>query len=317
MTKYFSIIKVFSRFFKVFLFLVGTTVLGQEPRVFTVSDFDLVGNVKRCLVITDYGKEAFDFNKQGILTKVTTLYSDSDYDISYYKFSGGLPIEKRLENYREDSLEKQTSIAHFYEIDTLLNKIVKERVYSYRKEFLDQFEYKYDSIGNLTGIIRTTNQGIDDTQIVFDTLKGEITKTINVNGITERSLRTTEKTENGEVLRIELEKIYLKGEPYKATESFKDSLGRKVRETEFDYDLSKSSFVVSSETSYQYGEHGFLIKKITNRGSGQSQQEFIYQFDGNDPSNWIKQIITPDNEYITRRITYYEEKVKAAEKEER
>ena len=40
---------------------------GQEIRIFTISDFDLKGPVKSCLVSTKYGKEAYDFDKQGKL----------------------------------------------------------------------------------------------------------------------------------------------------------------------------------------------------------------------------------------------------------
>ncbi|QBA64328.1 hypothetical protein [Muriicola soli] len=291
----------------VFLAFVVCSAFGQEPRVFTTEDFDLLGQVKSCLVITDYGKEAFEFDRKGLLTKVTTIYSDTDYDISYYKYSRGLLKEKRLENYREDSLDRQTSLAHVYSIDTLLNKVVKESVYSYQREFLDQFQYKYDTTGNLIAVIRTTNEGIDDTQITYDTLRGEITKTINVNGITEHSLRTAEKEVKGQLLRVELEKKYLKGEPYKATESFKDTLGRTLREINFDYDEEKSGFAKSGEVSYIYEEQGFLKTKIQKTNNSEKKQEYIYQFDGHEPSNWIKMIITPDNQYTTRRITYYKD----------
>jgi hypothetical protein len=307
----------FSRFQLVVMILLVMSLNGQEPLVFNTSDFQLVGKVKRCLVITDYGKESFEFDPEGVLTKVTTLYSDSDYDVTYYRYSGGLLKEKRIENYREDSLDRQTSLAHIYRIDTLLNKVVKESVYSYQREFLDQFEYKYDGAGNLMAITRTTNEGIDDTQISYDTLRGEVTKTINVNGITERSVRTGEKNEKGQLLGIELEKIYLKGEPYKATESFTDTLGRKLREYKFDYDKGKLGFVKTEEINYEYGEQGFLKAKILKSDKQESRQEFIYQFDGHNPPNWIKMIVTPDNRYTTRRITYYEEDAsKTAEEED-
>ncbi|MBT8280326.1 MAG: hypothetical protein KJO16_02030 [Muriicola sp.] len=291
----------------VLLTFVTWSSFAQEPRVFTTSDFDLLGPVKTCLVITDYGKEAFEFDRKGLLNKVTTIYSDTDYDISYYKYSRGLLKEKRLESYREDSLDRQTSLAHIYTIDTLLKKVVKESVYSYQREFLDQFQYKYDAVGNLSAVIRTTNEGIDDTQITYDTLRGEVTKTIDVNGITERSLRTAEKQEKGQLLRVELEKKFLKGEPYKATETFIDTLGRKLREINFDYDLEKSGFAKSGEVIYQYEEQGFLKAKIQKSDKSEKKQEYIYQFDGHEPSNWIKMIITPDNQYTTRRITYYED----------
>jgi hypothetical protein len=287
------------------------SVHTQEPRVFTTADFDLAGRVKRCLVITDYGKEAFDFNPDGLLSKVTTVYSDSDYDITYYRYSDGLPTEKRLESYREDKLDRQTSIAHIYKVDTLLNKVTKEQIYSYQKEFLDQFEYSYDSAGNLIGVIRTSNEGIDDTRILYDTVKGEITRTIEVNGIIEKSTRTTEKNEKGQVLKVELVKTYLKGEPFRAVETFRDTLGRTLSEVEYAYNSEKVSFVKEEERLFTYGDKGFLQARSRKRGKQESRQEYIYQFDAHDPPNWTKEIITPDNVYTTRRITYYEDEVPA------
>ena len=47
-----------------------------------MEDFDLVGKVKSCLVITDYGREMFEFNKNGTLTKTITQYNDTDQDIT-------------------------------------------------------------------------------------------------------------------------------------------------------------------------------------------------------------------------------------------
>ena len=289
--------------------LLALTLHAQEPRVFTRADFDLVGKVKRSLVITNYGKEAFDFTPDGLLNKITTVYSESDYDITFYKYLNGLPIEKRLEIYREDKLDRQTSIANIFEVDTLLKKIVKEQIYSYQKEFLDQFEYGYDKDGNLVAVTRTSNEGIDETLITYDTLKGEITKTIKVNGIIEKSVRTAEKKEKGQRLEVELIKTYLNGEPFTATETFRDTLGRKVRETAFNYDPDKATFVRSEELQFTYGENGFLTSKVRKAEKQESRQEFIYQFDAHEPPNWTKEIITPQNEYTTRRINYYPEEV--------
>ena len=51
------------------LFLLGSFSYSQEPKVFSWADFELNGKVKSSLVITDYGKESFEFNEQGLLTK--------------------------------------------------------------------------------------------------------------------------------------------------------------------------------------------------------------------------------------------------------
>jgi hypothetical protein len=281
---------------------------GQLPKIFTKNDLNLRGKVKSCLVITDYGKEAYEFNKEGLLTKVTTQYSATDYDISYYKYSNGLLKEKRLENYREDSLDRQTSIANIYFIDTLRNKIVKELIYSYQQEFLEQYDYFYDAFGTLSSIKRRNNEGIDETQITYDSIDGERTQTTSMNGMVEKTLRRssyTDKKKNN-LLNV-LEKEFVNGEPFKATEVFQDSLGRKQKELLFAYDADKSSFVQIKEFIYEYDQYGFLYKKKTLTNNKETIQEYIYQLDANQPPNWIKQIITPNNNYITRRIVYYKD----------
>lgn len=295
----------------VVLFLLMNSIgYGQLPKVFTKTDLNLRGKVKSCLVITDYGKEAYEFNKEGLLTKVTTLYSATDYDVSYYKYSNGLLKEKRLENYREDSLDRQTSIANIYFIDTVRNKIVKELIYSYQKDFLEQYDYFYDDTGTLATIKRKNNEGIDEIQISNDSLDGESTQTTSVNGIVDKTLRRSffgEKKKKN-LLNV-LEKEYVNGEPYKATEVFQDSLGRKQKELLYAYDPVKSSFVQTRELIYEYEEHGFLSKKRTLSNNTEAKQEYIYQLDAHQPPNWIKQIITPSNSYITRRIVYYKEEL--------
>ncbi len=290
------------------LFLLMISIsYGQLPKVFTKTDLNLRGKVKSCLVITDYGKEAYEFNIEGMLTKVTTLYSATDYDISYYKYSKGLLKEKRLENYREDSLDRQTSIANIYFIDTLRNKIIKELIYSYQKEFLEQYDYFYNDSGALTTIRRKNNEGLDETLISYDSIDGESTQTTSVNGVVDKSIRLSFLDKKNE--KNILEKEYVNGEPYKAIEVFQDSLGRKQKELQFTYDPVKATFVLSKEFLYEYEEHGFLSKKKTLANNKEIKQEYIYQLDAHQPPNWIKQIITPSNSYTTRRIVYYEDEV--------
>ena len=89
--------KYFQTFLIVFISIIWK-IQSQEIQIFTVEDFDLTGNVKKCLVSTDYGKEEYDFNKNGLLTKSVTRYNDQDYDVVYYKYGKGELLEKRSES---------------------------------------------------------------------------------------------------------------------------------------------------------------------------------------------------------------------------
>jgi len=290
------------------LLLLGPFTYSQEPKVFSWSDFELKGKVKSTLVITDYGKESFEFNEQGLLTKGTTQYNGTDYDISYYKYVKGLIKEKRLEVYREDSLDRNTSIANIYRIDTVLNKVVAEKIYSYQNDFLEQYQYSYGAEGQLEKIRRMNNEGIDETIVVYDSIKGEQTRTYLLNGTLQRSVRTSiKKQKEGNWSSVILEKDYLNGEPSKALERELDTLGRVRKEQQFSYDRKKATFVMQAEMYFEYDEQGLLTKKTTKANNQVSKEEYIYQLDGHKPPNWIKKIMTPQNSYTTRKIVYYPE----------
>lgn len=291
------------------LLLIGfqSALTGQEIKIFTTTDFDLKGSVKSCLVSTNYGKEEYDFNKEGLLTKSITRYNDSDYDITYYKYEHGELIEKRLENYRENTFYSATSIANFYEIDTTENRKVTEKIVSYDKEFLDQYEYVYDFEGRLEQIIRTNNDGTDETKIEYSSYKGEDTKTFYLNGVILQSMRTSQKKKkNGSVLRVVLTKKFLDGEPNSAVEEVFDAEDKRLSQTEFLYDMEAKQFAPTKIIGYTYDKLGMLAKTETKIGEVTETKEYIYQFDNGESGNWVKQIIIPDNSYTTRKIMYYE-----------
>ncbi|NNE02543.1 MAG: hypothetical protein HKN52_05190 [Eudoraea sp.] len=301
-------------FQSVLVFFFVHASYGQEPTSFTRADYDLKGNVKTCLVITDYGKEEFEFNKAGYLTRLTTRYSDTDYDISYYKYKDEELLEKRLENYREGKLDPRTSIANIFSIDTTAGKTVTEKIYSYQNEFLDQYEYTYDEKKRLVKIRRSNNEGIDETNVVYDSLKGEVTQTYELNGVVQKSIRTSiAKKKNEMPLTVVLVKEFLEGNPLKAREQSLDTIGRLLKEQNFGFKEKKGSFELENVVEYRYNEDELLSEKIITAGKSVQKKEYVYQLDGKEFGNWIKQIVLPDNTYSTRKITYFEEEPKLEE----
>ena len=294
------------------LFLLGlhSVLLSQEIKMFTLADFDLHGSVKSCLVRTDYGKEEYDFDKDGRLTKSVTRYSDQDYDITRYSYNNGELIEKRVENYRDNIFDKSISIANFYTIDSLPERRVTEKIITYAKEFLEQNEYYYDANGNLRKIVHTDNDGVDETLVTYETVNGETTKTFTLNGVVQESVRTSSrKTLNDSTEQIVLTKKFLEGTPYLATEKIYDAAQKLVVQTEFEYDEKIKQLAPKKVINYTYDSQGALARTETKIGNSLATKTYIYQFDkgqaGEDP-NWIKQIITPENTYSTRRVKYYQ-----------
>lgn len=290
------------------LFLLPCKIFTQEPQIFTIQDFDLRGTVKSCLVITDYGKEEFEFNREGLLTKNVTRYSDSDYNITYYKYSGDQLMEKRDEIYLEGEVDKQTSIAHFYEVDTTASKKVTEKIISYDGDVLDIYEYSYNENGNLIKIIRSNNEGLDETNIEYTAYKGETTITYLLNGLVLKSIRTSfKKNRKGVKNKIVLTKEFIEGIPNKAQEMIYDSENKLTSLKEFYYDEVKKSFVAKKTINYTYDNEGLLLKEVEKIEKSVNTKNYIYQFDGEEHGNWVKKIITPKNLFSTRSITYYQD----------
>ena len=292
------------------IFIIGVLMVqrtnAQEPQIFTRDNFDLKGPVKSCQLITSYGSEEFEFDQKGFLTKLVTRFAQEDYSVSYYKYRDSTLVESRNENYIQGQLDKVTSIAHLYRLDTVPVKKITERIFSYDKDFLDQFEYYYDEMGRLTRIIRSNEEGVDETEVSYSRYKDELTVAHSINGVIQKSTRTSYKNKGtAEALRLVLRKEFLGGEPVRAVEEITDSSGRLKERLEYSFDEGKNQFALLQKTVYGYDEQGNLDSETTTLGRAKSDKTYIYQFDGTEYANCIKQIITPDNNYKTRKITYY------------
>jgi YD repeat-containing protein len=283
-----------------------TALRSQELKIFTLNDFDLKGKVKTCLVSTDYGKELFEFNKNGVLKKTVTQYNDNDQDITYYTYKDGELLEKRMESYKNNVLDESTSMANFYEVDTIPNRKVTEKIISYDKQFLEQEQYYYDEAGRLVRIISSNVEGVDETTLEYTQVKNELTVSTFTNGILQKAVRNSiKKTPNGDQ-EVILTKEYIDGEPNTASEEVFNSAGKLVTSEEFLYDFTEKEFVSQKKRYYQYTD-GVLSKVIKKTINTESAEKYIFQFDNHKPSNWVKQIVTPGNTYTTRTITYYPE----------
>lgn len=297
------------RFYLVVFCLSSFSGNAQEMELFTLNDFDLKHNVKSCLVSTTYGKEEYNFDKLGRLTKAITRFNDADYDLVSYTYKNGMLTEKRSESYRDNVFDASTSIAHFYVLDTLGGKKITEKIVSYENEFLDKYIYEYDANDDLVKMTRINEEGIDETLVEHKKYKGEYTETYMMNNVPLRSVRTsTIKKKDGTVQKVVLTKEFLRGEANKAFEEVFDTSGKLLAQQEFEYVIDENeAFVPTTRTRYKYDETNILIQEIVKGPKGTATKSYLYQFDDKEKGNWVKQIVTPDNTYITRKITYYEE----------
>lgn len=293
---------------KLLLFFLFSSALlfAQEPEIFTVEDFDLKGNVKSCTVITDYGREVFEFDDLGRLVKTTTHYNEQDQDITFYKYQAGRLVERRMESYKNNELDTATSMANFYELDTTSTKVIVEKIISYDKEFVETQLYKFNESDTLVGITTSHLDAVDETTIEYTSFKDEQTKTYFLNGIIEESIRTsTKQTKSGDSVKVVLTKDFLDGEPNKATEEVFGNDSSLLSKTIYRFDRKENQFAPELSKHFEYNDEGFLSKETTKRGNAVSVKEYIFQFDDSESKNWVKKIVTPDNSYVTRKIEYY------------
>ncbi|WP_394972272.1 hypothetical protein [uncultured Croceitalea sp.] len=279
---------------------------GQELKLFKTNDFDLNGKVKTCTVITDYGKEVFEFDEEGFLIKSITAYNKADQDITTYRYDSGFLLEKRMESYKDNVLDEASSMANFYEIDTSQQKIVKEQIISYDKEFIEQQEYIFGEEDKIFKITTSHENAVDETRIEYSTFKNETTKTYFINGVIEKSIRTSIKMlKSRDEQKIVLTKEYVDGEPNKAIEERFDKEGKLIYKELFLNNPTDNGFTSQEIHLFKYNKEGILEKEIIKQGNTVAEKEFVFQFDDNKHRNWVKKITTPDNLYTTRIIEYY------------
>ena len=280
-------------------------MVAQEPELFTRKDFQLRGPVKTCVVKANYGEEHFEFDREGRMLKSLTRYSDTDYDITYYIYEGDRLKERRDEVYRNREFDQQTSLAHFYQRDTAAHRLL-EKIVSYDRNFQEQQVLEYDSIGRLQRLVRSDLEGVDETLLEYSSFRDEETVTYQLNGVVQQSVRTSHQARGKQNLTVTLTRKYLDGEPSQAREQTHDPEGRLIGETQFVYDAEKSTFSPELTTRYVYNEDGLLQEEITRREGGEPKtRKYIYQMDGAEPGNWIRQVVTPEHTIVVRQITYY------------
>ena len=290
-------------FLTILLIFSGT---AQEIRQFTVADFDLKGAVKTCQVITDYGQEIFEFDSLGRLVKVTTQYNEEDKDITSYKYALGELIEKRVESYKDNVLDLTSSMAYFYSIDSTDTKKIKEQIISYDKEFVEIQEYHYNEEDKLVKVITSHENAVDEMRVEHSIYKNEQTTTYFENEIIQKSIRASEKnSKKWGTLSIVLTKTYLDGEPIEAEDERRNQDVLLISKEMFRYNTEEKEFATQVKHLYSYDNEGVLSSETITQGNSTFKKEYIFQFDANEEKNWVKKIITPDNSFATRQITYY------------
>jgi len=283
---------------------------SQEIITYDRSDFDLKGPVKSCFVFTKYGQEQYQFNKTGQLVEAATVFGENDSETTYYKYENAKLVERRVENYVNGVLDKTTSMANFYSYDSIPQLKIKEKIIGYDRTFVAQFNYRYDSIGQLTRVVRTNTQGRFITLIShqWDSLRTKKSTAYWLDSVPLKQIDSIFLKAGGTLSQLKTKK-FDNGIPNALELRVFNKKGLEIELHSTIY-IEKDALLVPKKASSvrtKYDSNNHPIEQIFERGVVRQTKKNLYQLDGSPFKNWIKKITTPDNTYTTRKIVYFEE----------
>ena len=283
---------------------------SQEIITYDRSDFDLKGPVKSCFVFTKYGQEQYQFNKTGQLVEAATVFGENDSETTYYKYEKAKLVERRVENYVNGVLDKTTSMANFYSYDSIPQLKIKEKIIGYDRTFVAQFNYRYDSIGQLTRVVRTNTQGRFITLIShqWDSLRTKKSTAYWLDSVPLKQIDSIFLKAGGTLSQLKT-KEFDNGIPNALELRVFNKKGLEIELHSTIY-IEKDALLVPKKASSvrtKYDSNNHPIEQIFERGIVRQTKKNLYQLDGSPFKNWIKKITTPDNTYTTRKIVYFEE----------
>jgi len=289
-----------------------THLMGWSQEIITYdrSDFDLKGPVKSCFVFTKYGQEQYQFNKTGQLVEAATVFGENDSETTYYKYEKAKLVERRVENYVNGVLDKTTSMANFYSYDSIPQLKIKEKIIGYDRTFVAQFNYRYDSIGQLTRVVRTNTQGRFITLIShqWDSLRTKKSTAYWLDSLPLKQIDSIFLKAGGTLSQLKT-KEFDNGIPNALELRVFNKKGLEIELHSTIY-IEKDALLVPKKASSvrtKYDSNNHPIEQIFERGVVRQTKKNLYQLDGSPFKNWIKKITTPDNTYTTRKIVYFEE----------
>lgn len=283
---------------------------SQEIITYDRSDFDLKGPVKSCFVFTKYGQEQYQFNKTGQLVEAATVFGENDSETTYYKYEKAKLVERRVENYVNGVLDKTTSMANFYSYDSIPQLKIKEKIIGYDRTFVAQFNYRYDSIGQLTRVVRTNTQGRFITLIShqWDSLRTKKSTAYWLDSVPLKQIDSIFLKAGGTLSQLKT-KEFDNGIPNALELRVFNKKGLEIELHSTIY-IEKDALLVPKKASSvrtKYDSNNHPIEQIFERGVVRQTKKNLYQLDGSPFKNWIKKITTPDNTYTTRKIVYFKE----------
>lgn len=271
-------------------------------------DYGLNGPVKKCTVLTSYGKELYSFTRDGKLEQLISFYDENNYQQISYTFKDSLLVERRIELYEAGQLDGEASVINIYEYDS--SAILKrEVIVDYKGRSQEESNYSYDTLHRLKEIKKLTKNGQLTTQMsrLKDSLGHYIT-TVLIDSVIKQQTDSIPALSMMSDSLINVRNVFFLDGIKDRAETVKYDQRSNViyLKNEF-YLMDSNQWYVEKEEQFEYNEKNQMIKKITKEGTTTFTQNIVYQTDGTQYQNWVKQIVMPNMSYTTRIIEYFDE----------
>lgn len=289
---------------------MGNLLSGQDLTIKIRSDFGLSGPVKKCSVLTSYGKEIYEFNRSGWLVKLTSYFDEHDYNVVQYQYSKMGLQEQRMEYYEGGVLNKSVSTANFYEMDSIGKHILSEKIVDYKGHFIEKIRYEYDSIHRLKSFNKESLKGRFTTLVSYekDSLGSVYSRLYFLDRMLQKRIDSIPvKVAASKTSYINKTTEYVDAIPSKEVSLEFTTAGTLIKRSISYFNEETQQWILDTQNEYEYDSKGKLLTQKTVEGKSVYTQKFTYQSDGTPFSNWVKQIILPDLTYTTRIIEYFEE----------
>lgn len=271
-------------------------------------DYGLNGPVKKCTVLTSYGKELFSFTRDGKLEQLISFYDENNYQQISYTFKDSLLVERRIELYEAGQLDGEASVINIYEYDSTAI-LKREVIVDYKGRSQEESNYSYDTLHRLKEIKKLTKNGQLTTQMsrLKDSLGHYIT-TVLIDSVIKQQTDSIPALSMMYDSLINVRNVFFLDGIKDRAETVKYDQRSNViyLKNEF-YLMDSNQWYVEKEEQFEYNEKNQMIKKITKEGTTTFTQNIVYQTDGTQYQNWVKQIVMPNMSYTTRIIEYFDE----------
>lgn len=275
---------------------------AQLPKGPTIDDFELKGLVKTCIEQSAYGKEVFEFDREGRLIFLKSTFEPNQYQDVRFTYKKDTLTQKSIRVYRNDKLVKDESFLFQYDY---LQGSYSELILRLDEGSVNFSKHYIDPEGRLLYSEIQEDKNIDRIDYLYVSSPDSIQITMFKNDLLT-SKETKYFSQTGNLLKSVT--LQFSGEnPVQKIQSLYNTQKKITEQIQWQYsDSLNTSFSSAIRHINTYDEEGNLENKRVELSNSAKRIEYLYQYDQHSPKNWVKRIEKPSNHYMNRTLTYFE-----------